>query len=281
MNTTRLDKLSFFYLHMKFHAKAWKGSEGNRNVFWNSWWFKEGNYFYFVVNTLVRPNLSARSAKGRCRAPVLQSRKSNLQSSEKLLGFLKFTCVSSITAFCLFMNQFYSYLCIRMPPENGQAAQELWRLSPALVDHLIRSGSQATRAGLQYHNIMLGACHSSVYAVSGAGHRWQYTRSMATGSVGGCRGKRRILCIALLSALPCRERGRTRGSVRDSGWLSAPYWADGLQWWASASLAHGPGIASAAGAGDSTYTLHFKYIPLLNIIHSIIYTYEQDQVCRP
>jgi hypothetical protein len=58
------------------------------------------------VNTLVIRNLSARSAKGRCRAPVLQVRKSNLQCSEKLLGFSKFTCVSSITIFCLFMNQF-------------------------------------------------------------------------------------------------------------------------------------------------------------------------------
>jgi hypothetical protein len=164
------------------------------------------------VNTLVRPNLSARSAKGRCRAPVLQSRKSNLQSSEKLLGFLKFTCVSSITAFCLFMNQFYSYLCIRMPPENGQAAQELWRLSPALVDHLISSGSQASRAGLQYQNIMQGACHSSVYAVSGAGQRWQDARSMATGSVSDCRGSGWY--FALPCSVPCPvERGAGLAAV--------------------------------------------------------------------
>ena len=125
MNTTRLDKLSFFYLHMKFHAKAWKGSEGNRNAFWNSWWFKEGNYFYFVVNTLVRHNLSARSAKGRCRAPVLQSRKSNLQSSEKLLGFLKFTCVSSVTALCLFLNQFVHNFVLEYHQRTGKQLKRM------------------------------------------------------------------------------------------------------------------------------------------------------------
>ena len=71
------------------------------------------------MNTLVRRNLSARSAKGRCRASVLPWRKSSLQSSEKLLGFLKFTCVSSVTALCLFLNQFVHNFVLEYHQKTG------------------------------------------------------------------------------------------------------------------------------------------------------------------
>jgi hypothetical protein len=72
------------------------------------------------VNTLVRRNLSARSAKGRCRASVLPWRTSSLQSSEKLLGFLKFTCVSSVTALCLFLNQFVHNFVLEYHQKTGK-----------------------------------------------------------------------------------------------------------------------------------------------------------------
>ena len=86
-------------------------------------------------------------------------RKNNLQCSEKLLGFSKFTCVSSITIFCMFMNQIvHNQLCIRVTPENGQASQELSRLSPALVDLLIGTWSEASCADSpypKYHAVIL------------------------------------------------------------------------------------------------------------------------------
>ena len=72
------------------------------------------------MNTLVRRNLSARSAKGRCRASVLPWRTSSLQSSEKLLGFLKFTCVSSVTALCLFLNQFVHNFVLEYHQKTGK-----------------------------------------------------------------------------------------------------------------------------------------------------------------
>ena len=108
---------------------------------------------------LVSRNHSFRSAKGRRRPQVLQARKKKLQCSEKLLGFSKFTCVSSITIFCMFMNQIvHNQLCIRVTPENGQASQELSRLSPALVDLLIGTWSEASCADSpypKYHAVIL------------------------------------------------------------------------------------------------------------------------------
>jgi hypothetical protein len=43
-----------------------------------------------------------------------------LQSSEKLLGFLKFTCVSSVTALCLFLNQFVHNCVLEYHQKTGK-----------------------------------------------------------------------------------------------------------------------------------------------------------------
>ncbi len=89
-----------------------------------------------------------------------------------------------------------------MPPENRQAAQELSRLSPALVDYLIGAASQASRAGLPYQK------HHAVifpfFCLCSLGRR-------ATGSASRSRRDEHALCRPRnTTALPGRRWRRVR-----------------------------------------------------------------------
>jgi hypothetical protein len=111
-----------------------------------------------------------------------------LHSSEKLLGFLKFTCVSSVTALCLFLNQFVHNFVLEYHQKTGKQLKNYdncrLRLSIILSDlglKLVAQVGSTITSCLELAILLLTQSRAQGNVDTDA-------RSMATGSVSDCRG---------------------------------------------------------------------------------------------
>jgi hypothetical protein len=135
-----------------------------------------------------------------------------LQSSEKLLGFLKFTCVSSVTALCLFLNQFVHNFVLEYHQKTGKQLKNYdncrLRLSIILSDLGLKLVAQvgSTETSCFDLAILLFTQSRAQGTVDNILARWRLDLSAAVEESGGY--------FALPCSVPCPvERGAGLAAV--------------------------------------------------------------------